>query len=527
MGVLAVFWTAGLLAGCTGGEEGVTYELELVPVVAERNQDPFATVDSHSLQVVGPGNDVYQEMTLTGTQVSLGGLDVMNGDTLTYRGSSNHQVTAYGRTGPVHIADGESLQVPIWIGEVDALGWLADRDDKEGVFQGALTALGDGRYLLFGGEDRTLNGGVDEPSDTISVLDLGEPDADPVFVELGVMPGYDDGGTTVTTRVGATATTLNDVDELGGQVLVAGGTATWGDPNNITGTAFLFDPETGDIEELDNDAWLGVPRFDHVAVQNRQGDVVLFGGMNKVFGGVIAAVTYVDYFDRNERSFQKLGPFNIAAYGAADVLGTTEGVIHCGGLETTDNSWFTSDVCHLAAPNEDIDEIATAMPLDLGHHTVTYLDEGQVLIAGGVSTGEAIVGLGEMVDASSRAWIYDHQARAFEEVDEMAIGRAGHRAIPLSGSRVLVVGGVRMASEVPYGEQNAADPLACGEIFNLSDGSWEPADSCAAGDTSGVLKGRTVWPLVANDPDFGAVIMGGGQDNWSAGTYVGFWTHRN
>ena len=209
------------------------------------------------------------------------------------------------------------------------------------------------------------------------------------------------------------------------------------------------------------------------------------------------------------------------------MLGTTEGVLHCGGIDLTSSSWYTSDSCYLAAPNEDVDELSTSMPLDLGLHTLTYLEEGKVLIAGGVSTGSAIVAPGEMVDASREAWVYDHGKREFEQVDDMAIGRAGHAAVLLSGSRVLVVGGVTAAAEIPFRDDYAEAPIACGEIFNLSDGSWEPADSCLAGDSSGALEGPAVWPLIANDPALGALVLGGAAENWSAVTQVGFWTHRN
>ncbi len=527
MGVTTALWGLAWLSGCTAGEDPISYTLTLLPVVADKNQDPFDGVDSHSLQVVGPNNDIYQEMTLQGTEVSLGGLDVMAGDTLTYRGSTAHQVTAFGRTAPITIGDGETSSVPIWVGEVDAMGWLLERDSKEGIFQGAVSSLGDGRFLLFGGEDRATGGNPDDAFDTISLLDLGTPDDEPVFVEIGTMPAYTDGGSSHTERVGLSATTLNDADELAGQVLVAGGTSQWLNGANVTGTAFFYDPETGDIEELGVDAWMGEERFDHVAVQNHQGDVVIFGGWGRGSGGGVSVVSYIDYFDRSERAFQKLGPFDLGVYGAADVLGTTEGVLHCGGIDISSSTWYTLDACYLAAPNEDINQLATPLPMDLGLHTLTQVDEGKVLIAGGVHVGEAIVDLDTQVDASAKAWVYDHDKREFDEVDDMSIARAGHAAIPLSGNRVLVVGGVESSSQFPFGDTYATGPLACGEIFHLSDGSWEPADNCREGDAVGTLEAATVLPLVANDPELGALVMGGSQSNWAAATQIGFWTHRN
>ena len=528
MVVLGIAWGLGLGTACTGTDDGASYSLELVPVTAEKNQDPFFDVDTHTLQVQGSNNDVYQEMTLNGDQILLGGLDLLDGATISYRGSTNHQVTSFGRTGPISIVDGAEQSVPIWVGEVDAMGWLTERDSKLGVFKGALTALGDGRFLLFGGVDLTIGGGTDETFDTISLLDLGSPEEDPEFHEIGTMPTYTDGGSSKTARVGLTATTLNDVDELAGQVLVAGGSANWLDGTNVTGDAFFFDPETGDMEQLDSDAWLGEERHDHIAVQNYQGDVVLFGGWGKsALNGSPGPVSYVDYFDRSERKFQKLGPYEIGVYGAADILGTTEGVLHCGGIDVTLTSWYTLDSCYLAAPNEDVDKLSSELPIDLGHHTLTYLEEGKVLIAGGVSVGADILDFDDQLDASNRAWVYDHNERSFTEVNNLHIGRAGHAAVALTGGRVLVVGGVTSLSWVPFVPEYASPPIPCGEIFNLSDGSWTPADNCLAGDSSGALEGPAVWPMVANDPELGALVMGGATDNWSADVHVGYWTHRN
>ena len=45
-------------------------------------------------------------MTLNGDQILLGGLDLLDGATISYRGSTNHQVTSFGRTGPISIVDG-------------------------------------------------------------------------------------------------------------------------------------------------------------------------------------------------------------------------------------------------------------------------------------------------------------------------------------------------------------------------------------------------------------------------------------
>ncbi len=529
MGLHAVLVLAWWPLACTGSEEGVTWDLTLLPVVAEKNQDPFDGLDSHSLQVTGPNTSEFREMTQEGSTVSLGGLGELSGATITYRGSLEHQVVSLGRTAPVTISDGETLEVPIFVGEVDAMAWLSERGTKEGIYGGAVAPGGDGRYFLFGGMDFGTGGSMGDTFDHIQILDLGTPSDDPVFETVGTMPAYDDAGSTHTERMGLTATTLNDADDLEGQILVTGGTATWQNGSTTTGTAFLYDPDTGEIYEFSNDDWLYEERNEHIAVQNAQGDVVLFGGWGRAIGGGLVIVDDIEVYDRSQGErghFETLGNRSIGIFGAADLLGVTAGVLHCGGVKFAGNQWYTDDQCYLVSPNGEVDELSAPMPLDLGHHTLTWLEEGKVLLAGGVSVGDDITQQGDIVDASAEAWIYDHDLREFIEVDDMAVPRAAHAAVPLGNGRVLVVGGAAEVSDIPFSDNYSGEPMACGEIFDLATRSWTSADGCLAGDASGALEVRSISPVVGNDPDHGAVIMGGATVNWSATQTVGFWTFR-
>jgi hypothetical protein len=86
-------------------------------------------------------------------------------------------------------------------------------------------------------------------------------------------------------------------------------------------------------------------------------------------------------------------------------------------------------------------------------HTATRLNDGRVLVAGGVTTGGGPTATAELYEPSTGTWLL---------AASMNVARSRHVAVLLNNGRVLVAGG-RLASRVP---------TASAEIYDPSSDTW-------------------------------------------------------
>ena len=84
------------------------------------------------------------------------------------------------------------------------------------------------------------------------------------------------------------------------------------------------------------------------------------------------------------------------------------------------------------------------------HHSLTRLDDGRTLAAGGRGTA-----------ALASAELYDPLSGSWSATQNMATARFGHSATPLAGGKVLVAGGT-----------GAGHTLASAELFDPATGTW-------------------------------------------------------
>jgi hypothetical protein len=227
-----------------------------------------------------------------------------------------------------------------------------------------------------------------------------------------------------------TATALPD-----GTVLVAGGRGL--DPE-VHASAEVVDPRTGTWRAV---GAMAVPRFSHTATLLPDGRVLVAGGESSLGG------------DRELRSAELYDP----ATGRFEAT---------GGIEP-------------GAPAEGMAQPRSA-------HTATPLDDGRVLITGGV----AISG-GLFEDSGRRsAELFDPRSGRFSSADTMGQGRFGHTATRLPDGRVLIVGGASSVGSV----------LDSAEIYDPVSGRFEPT-----GDLHEARMGHTATLM----PDGGVLVIGG------------------
>jgi hypothetical protein len=124
-------------------------------------------------------------------------------------------------------------------------------------------------------------------------------------------------------------------------------------------------------------------------------------------------------------------------------------------------------------------------------HTATRLDDGRVLLAGGVAAGTG--------EATAAAEIFDPAAETFTATGAMAEARAYHAAALLEDGRVLVVGGDNATAGIVGGA----------EIYDPATGAWTRA-------AGGLAVART--DVVALRLGSGEVMVAGGLAGGASAT---------
>jgi DNA-binding CsgD family transcriptional regulator len=205
-------------------------------------------------------------------------------------------------------------------------------------------------------------------------------------------------------------------------------------------------------------------------------------------------------------------------------------VIVMGGLDTdTGIGCLRSVERYDPASNRWKDE--AFMPDGRCSHSATLLDDGRILVAGGYF--ERPEDYRDPLPVTAAASIYDPETDGWTEVDPMSTARRNHRATLLDNGRVLVVGGLTtegdpiataeifnpaqggwsstgsMSDPRPgmvfaeladgrvlvaggQGGQRGTTALATAEVYDPASGTWDPVDDMrdARADASAMLLGN-------------------------------------
>lgn len=137
-------------------------------------------------------------------------------------------------------------------------------------------------------------------------------------------------------------------------------------------------------------------------------------------------------------------------------------VLIAGGV-----SWWAPSgrtrICELYDPTDDTWSDTGLLAVGRQNHTATRLANGRILIAGGLDSGSQHIPLCEVYDPPTEAW---------SETGSMYTGRGSHTATLLPDGTVLACGGIEGMGDIP-----TADATDTCEVYDSCNGVWTPTNS--------------------------------------------------
>jgi hypothetical protein len=143
--------------------------------------------------------------------------------------------------------------------------------------------------------------------------------------------------------------------------------------------------------------------------------------------------------------------------------------------------------------------------------TVTLLDDGRLLIAGGANTSSSATGIngpGDIAKVFANAELYDPSTGVFTEVGPMTIPRAFHQAVKLLDGRVVLLGG--------WSEDGGTIATTYRvEAFNPDSGEFVSADPDPNANRSLLgAGGRAAFTASLCDAKSGRILIAGGVSEY-------------
>ena len=250
------------------------------------------------------------------------------------------------------------------------------------------------------------------------------------YVGLSSIEVYDAGTGTFTEIVGDsgngifghTATLMPN-----GQVLLAGGfvNSVWdyGGSTSSNG-AGLYDSATGQFSGTGN---MMASRGDHTATLLANGKVLIAGGADQDPTGT--GLASAELYDPGTRTFTQTGSMAVGRFvHTATKLQDGRVLIVGGVLRSASDPIATAEIYD---PATGIFTMTGAMATARERHTATLLADGRVLIVGGTT----------FTGTTATVEVYDPSTGSFSVTESMAQARTFHTATLLPNGKVLVAGG--------------------------------------------------------------------------------------
>jgi len=375
-----------------------------------------------------------------------------------------------------------------WLG-VAAFSAYADRLDTSWVPTSKLFVLRDSHSALL----------VDLPGGRSGVMVIGGKtmiDGNLTAVTSSELyyPEHDwwhPGPSLTTSRLGNTATLLTRTTGTNkGKVLVAGGLQ-----DKSIASCELLDPKS--LEKgVPTDNNMTFARHNHVAIELEKGKVLVAGGEHYNAGNDTILDSY-EIYDPNTNTWTDPKKLNHPRSKPTAVLfkkGPNKGkVLVVGGFDmVTIPGTIGPPViqelasCELYDPESGVWDNATSLNYPRGSHTLTLLDDGRVLAAGGVDDGGNVTRTYEIYDPDKKTWTCPWDK---DKKKHLRHSRSGHTATLLRDGKVLLVSGYT------------------GEIYNPKTDSWT-----FTRDTLWYPRQAHTATLLPNGDNYEVIVAGGGAN---------------
>jgi N-acetylneuraminic acid mutarotase len=188
------------------------------------------------------------------------------------------------------------------------------------------------------------------------------------------------------------------------------------------------------------------------AVRLPSGDVLVAGGTSPDVGYGQQAVADAELFEPSSQMWASIASMSTARQGHTVTLLQDGRILVAGGVDENGNGLASAEIFDPASPTWST---TGSMSTPRAGHSATLLPDGRVLVAGGTDSA----GTAEIFDPSSSTW---------SPTGSMSAARTGHTATLLLDGRVVVAGGVPVLSQAYAELGNIA------EVFDPSSQTWTP-----------------------------------------------------
>lgn len=297
-------------------------------------------------------------------------------------------------------------------------------DGATGVLSGTPTTVTTGNYPI-----------------TLTALNGVSPNATQNFV-LSVTT-WVSAGSMITPRNSFTATMLNN-----GKVLIAGGR----EGNSALASAELYDPFAGTFTAT---GAMSIARFEHTATLLQNGKVLIVGGFSP-YGTA-------ELYDPSTGTFSETGTLNTNRIDHTATLLQNGMVLITGGQDLIGQIGSLASA-ELYNPSTGLFAAIGNMISPRTRHTATLLNNGKVLIAGGLTFSPDVV-------YWQSAELYDPGTQTFSSTGSLVDGRAYQSATLLNNGNVIITGGINLQN--PW--------LSSAELYNPATATFSVTSSMATG----------------------------------------------
>ncbi|HWR15861.1 MAG TPA: kelch repeat-containing protein [Terriglobales bacterium] len=288
-------------------------------------------------------------------------------------------------------------------------------------------SLPDGRVIIAGGYNPLLPGDDFDPVFTSSEL------YDPATKTFSAGPDMN------FPRRHHVTTQLKD-----SRVLVTGGIQLRGSGFGASTNTEIYDPATGKFTAANT---MNEGRWLHTATLLPDGRVLIVGGRNNNCTGncPVYSLSSAEIYDPATGNFTTTGSLHISRFNHTATLLTNGKVLVLGGQSTDDLGGQTDQVAtaEIYDPATGQFTLAGNLVLARSGHTVTLLNNGKLLLAGGWK----ISGV-----ATQNTEIFDPGTGTSQEGPQMTEAHVRHTAVRLPGGEVLVVSGSNGYQPIPVAE---------------------------------------------------------------------------